>query len=152
MEGSRPFDSEVDFDEPRRARPEEPPPLPARRRGGRDRPPRRDRSETVARVAWAIPWIAVAVTITIVGGGLFAAAMAALACVGLSEFFRMTDAARPFVTIGFAAALALAAAAYFGDSLQIVIALVASVPVIFGAAVLRGDRGRVTLSIAVTVL
>ena len=105
----------------------------------------------MARIAWALPWIAIVVTITIVGGGLFAAAMAAFACVGLSEFFRMTDAARPFMTIGFAAALALAAAAYFGDQLQIVLALLASVPVIFGAAVLRGDRGRVTLSIAITV-
>jgi phosphatidate cytidylyltransferase len=155
MEGSRPFDSEVDFDHARRTRPEEPPPLPARKRGGnrdrRDRKPRRDRSETLARIAWALPWIAVVVTITIVGGGLFAVAMAGFACIGLSEFFRMTGGVRPFVTIGFAAALALAAAAYFGDQLQIVIALVASVPVIFGAAVLRGDRGRVTLSIAVTL-
>ena len=150
MEDWRPFDNELDFDEPRRARPETPPPLPARERERRRRP-RGDRSETIARIAWAIPWIAVVVTITVVGGGLFAAAMAAFACVGLSEFFRMTDAARPFVTVGFAAAMALAAAAYFGDSLQIVIALAASVPVIFAAAVLRGDRGGVTLSAAVTV-
>lgn len=148
MEGSRPFDNEVDFDHARRARPDDPPPLPARERGRR---PRRDRSETMARIAWALPWIAVVVTITIVGGGLFAAAMAAFACVGLSEFFRMTEAARPFVTVAFAAAMALAAAAYFGDELQMMIALAASVPVIFGAAVLRGNRGRVTLSIAVTV-
>jgi phosphatidate cytidylyltransferase len=152
MEGSRPFDSEVDFDEPRRARTEGPPPLPAAERvGRRGRRPRRDRSETLLRIAWALPWIAVAVTVIVVGGGLFAAAMAALACVGLSEFFRMTDAARPFITIGFAAAMALVAAAYFGDSLQIVLALAASVPLIFAGAVLRGDRGRVTLSIAVTV-
>jgi phosphatidate cytidylyltransferase len=150
MEGSRPFDSEVDFDQARRARPGEPPPLPARERG-RSRRPRRDRSETAARIAWALPWLAVAVTITVVGGGVFAAAMAAFACVGLNEFFRMTDAARPFVTVGFAAAMALAAAAYFGDSLQMVLALAAAVPVIFVAAVLRGDRGRVTLSIAVTL-
>ena len=149
MEGSRPFDNELDFEQARRARPEEPPPLPARER--RSRRPRRDRSETLARIAWAIPWIAVVVTITVVGGGLFAAAMGAFACVGLSEFFRMAEPARPFVTIGFGAALALAAAAYFGDSLQLVLALAAAVPVIFGAAVLRGDRGRVTVSIAVTV-
>ena len=52
-------------------------------------------SETLARVAWAVPWIAFAVTIIAVGGLLFAAAMVALAWVGLAELFRMTRDARP---------------------------------------------------------
>ena len=67
VEGSRPFDSELDFDHPRRSRPAAPPPpepRARRRRGRRDRePPRAERSETLARIAWALPWIAIVVTI-----------------------------------------------------------------------------------------
>ena len=156
MEGSRPFDSEVDFDHPRRNRPAEPPPLRARRSrrrpSGDGEPPRRGRSETLARIAWAIPWIAIAITIVIVGGELFAAAMIGFACVGIAELFRMTGDARPFLLVAFATAAGLTVAAFYGDQYQMMIALVASVPVIFAAAVARPDRAGVTVSIAVTVL
>jgi phosphatidate cytidylyltransferase len=154
MEGSRPFDSELDFDLPRRNRPNDPPPLPAdrarRREGGK--PPRRGSSETLARIAWAIPWIAIAITIVVVGGELFAAAMIGFACVGLHEFFRMTRDAQPFLTVACAAAIALVVAAFYGSQYQMMIALVAAVPVIFAAAVARPERGGVTASIAITVL
>ena len=76
-----------------RATPEPPPLRPPRRE--RKRKPRRDRSETLARIAWAVPWIAIVVTIAIVGGELFAAAMIGFACVGINEFFRMVRDARP---------------------------------------------------------
>ena len=157
MEGSRPFDSEVDFDQPRRNRPPEPPPLAARRarRGGTDGEPprrRRDRSETLARIAWAIPWIAIAVTIVIVGDEVFAAAMIGLACVGIAEFFRMTRDARPFLLPAFAAAAALGVTAFYGDQYQMMIVLAASLPLIFGAAVARPDRTGITVSVALTVL
>ncbi len=156
MEGSRPFDSELDFDQPRRNRPPEPPPLSARRTrrrpGGDGEPPKkRDRSETLARIAWALPWIAIAITIVIVGGELFAAAMIGFACVGMSELFRMTRDAHPFTLVAFAAAAALVVAAFYGTQYQMMIALVASVPVIFAAAVARPDRAGVTVSVAVTV-
>ena len=91
MEGSRPFDSELDFDHPRRNRPESPPPLgeaPTRRPSGGEgggEPPQRTRSETLARIAWAMPWIAIVVTIAIVGGELFAAAMIVFAASGSSS-------------------------------------------------------------------
>lgn len=152
--GKRPFDSELDFDHPRRSRAAEPPPLRPRRprRAGRgeDGPPRRDRSETLARIAWAIPWIAIVVTIAIVGGELFAAAMIGFACVGISELARMTADARPFVLVAFTAAAGLVAAALYGSQYQMVIVLAGSVPLIFTAAVLRPERDGVMLSIAVT--
>jgi phosphatidate cytidylyltransferase len=151
MEGSRPFDSELDFDHQRRTRPPSPPPLAAGRGTGGGRRPKRERSETLARIAWALPWIAVAITIVVVGGGLFAAAMAAIACVGLAELFRMTADAKPFVLPAFAAAAGLAAAAYFGDQYEIVIVSAALFPVLFGAAVARSDRRGITLSVALTV-
>ena len=163
MEGSRPFDSEVDFDHQRRTRSPVPEPLatprkPSRRRrrrrspGDGGEPPRGRRSETLARIAWAIPWIAIVVTIAIVGGPLFAIAMIGFACVGLSEFFRMARDLGPFALVGFAAAAGLVAAAYYGTHFQLVIALIAAVPVIFVAAVMRPDRDGITISIAVTLL
>ncbi|MDX6582165.1 MAG: phosphatidate cytidylyltransferase [Solirubrobacterales bacterium] len=159
MEGSRPFDSEVDFDQPRRNRPADPPPLRSRRPrrrpragGGDGDGPRRGRSETLARIAWAVPWIAIAITIVIVGGELFAAAMIGFACVGIGEFFRMTSEARPFLLVALAAAAALVVAAFYGSQYQMMIALAASVPVVFAAAVARPDRDGVTVSVAVTML
>ena len=53
------------------------------------------RSETIARILWAIPWIAVAITIVVLGGLTFAAAMVVFAFIGLSELFRMVHADRP---------------------------------------------------------
>jgi phosphatidate cytidylyltransferase len=122
-----------------------------RRAGSGDEPPRRQRSETVARIAWALPWIAIVVTIAIVGGELFAVAMVGFACVGIHELFRMTADARPFALVAFAAAAGLVAAAFYGNQYQMMVALVASVPLIFAAAVSRPDREGVTISIAVTV-
>jgi phosphatidate cytidylyltransferase len=152
MEGSRPFDSELDFDHARRSRRQEPPPLSGQRSDDRrGRGPRRPPSETLARIAWAIPWIAIVVTIVLVGGGLFAASMALFACIGLSELFRMTREARPFAPVAFVAAAGVIAAAYFGDHYEMVIAVVAILPLAFVAAVMRPDREGVTLSIAVTV-
>jgi phosphatidate cytidylyltransferase len=157
MEGSRPFDSELDFDHPRRNRPGTPPPLrgePPRRGqggGGEEEPPKRSRSETVARIAWALPWIAIVVTIAIVGGELFAAAMVIFAGIGIFEFFRMTADARPFLTLAIAASTGLIAAAFYGSQYQMMIVLAASVPVIFAGAVARPDRAGITVSIAVTL-
>ena len=151
---SRPFDAELDFDQARRRRPEAPPPLPASsesRHGREPRRPRRDRSETIARIVWAIPWIAIVITITVVGGELFAAAMVGFACVGLSEFFRMTRDAEPFLTVSFALAAALVVAALYGTQFQMVIVLAAAIPACFAAALLRPNREGITVSIALTV-
>ena len=153
MEGERPFDSEVDFDHPRRRRTADPPPL--RGGGSGTRPPRRPkrlRSETLARIVWVLPWIAIVVTIAIVGGELFAAAMIGFACVGIMELFRMTRDARPFLITAFAVAAALVATAFYGDQYSMMIALAASVLAIFIAAVARPDREGITVSIAITLL
>jgi phosphatidate cytidylyltransferase len=153
MEDSRPFDAELDFDHQRRNRPPSPPPLPAseQRRGRGSRPPRGRRSETLSRIAWALPWIAVAVTIVVVGGAVFAAAMIVFSWIGLSEFFRMTRDARPLVPVALAAAVALVVAAYYGTHFQLVIVIAATFPALFAAAVLRPGREGVTAAMAVTL-
>ncbi len=105
----------------------------------------------MARIAWAIPWIAIAITVVVVGGGVFAVAMVVFACIGLVELSRMTAAARPFLTVACAGAAALVAAAYLGDHFQMMIVFLALIPACFAAAVLRPDREGVTVSLALTV-
>jgi phosphatidate cytidylyltransferase len=149
----QPFDVELDFERPRRRRPPVPPALRRRRREPPgERPPKRKRSETLARIAWAVPWIAIAVTIVVVGGEVFAAAMIGFACVGLSELFRMAEEARAFRLVAFAAVAALVVAAFYGGQFQMMIALAATVPVIFAAAVARPEREGITVAIAITIL
>jgi phosphatidate cytidylyltransferase len=151
MEGTRPFDSELDFDHQRRRRPPPPPPLAGSGGGGRRRRPKRDRSETLARIAWVLPWLAAVIVIVIVGDLPFAAAMAVLACVGMLELFKMAPDARPFPEAAFVVAFGLIAAAFFGDQYQLVIAFATLFPLMFVAAVTRRDRGSITISLAFTV-
>jgi phosphatidate cytidylyltransferase len=130
-------------------------PAPARRRregSAADRARRRRGvGETVSRVLWALPAIALAVTIIAVGGQLFAAAMVVFAWVGLSELFRMTSRARPFELVAYAAVAGMIAAAHFGDSFQMVLAGVAFFPVLLAFVLTRDSLHNVTWSIAVTV-
>jgi phosphatidate cytidylyltransferase len=121
---------------------EEQPPAPPRRRG----------SETVARIAWVVPWMVAVIAAIAVGGLLFAAAMAAFACVGLAELFRMGRDARPFELVAFAVAIGLVIAAYYGSQFQLVYVGAAAFPVIFLAAANRDERHGVTTSLAFTAL
>jgi phosphatidate cytidylyltransferase len=149
---------EIGFEPVREPRPA---PEPRRRRrrigGGRPREPeppreRRRGSETVARILWVIPWIVFVVAIIALGGIPFAAAMAAFACIGLAELFRMASDAHPFRIAAFAAAIALVVAAYYGTQYQMVLVLVAAFPAMFVGAAARRDRDGVTTSLAFTTL
>lgn len=159
MEGSGPFDFEGAH---RRA---QAPPAPPRRRGAvraaRSEQPgapaagrgtRSARAETLARIAWALPWIAAVVAVIVLGGPLFAAAMIAFACIALTELFRMARDADPFIPVAFAVTSGLCAAALYGGHFQVVIVLLATFPLMFVAAVLRPGRAGVTTSAALTVL
>ena len=124
-------------------------------RGPRDersdrRKPRGLRSETVARILWVIPWIVFAVTIIVVGGITFTAAMVGLAFIGLSELFRMTSDDRPLQLVAFAAAAGMIVAAYYGDSFQMVLAGAAAFPVMFLVAAARGSIDGATRAMAMT--
>lgn len=119
-------------------------PTPERRR-------RSARSETMARFLWAVPWIFFAVTVVAVGGPIFAVAMIGLAWVILGEFFRMTQRARPFQLVAYAAAAGMIAAAYFGGSFQILLVGVAFFPVMLAFALARSSLQNVTWAMAVTV-
>jgi phosphatidate cytidylyltransferase len=157
MNGSGPFDVESD------PRGESPAPSPSRgrRRASASRPrrvgpprtpaPRRPSSETVARVAWALPWIAFAVTVIVVGGGLFAVAMVILAWIGLTELYRMVPESRPLMPVALIISAAMIAAAYWGTHLQIVLVGACAFPLMFGVVLARRDRHGVVPAMAITV-
>jgi phosphatidate cytidylyltransferase len=92
----------------------------------------------------------VAITIIVVGGVLFAAAMVAFAWIGLGELFRMTRDWQPVVPVALITAAALVVAAYYGDQYQIVLAVLCAFPLMFAVSVLRGQRHGVVSSMAVT--
>ncbi len=121
-------------------------------RSKRSKRPRGRRSETLARLLWAIPWLLFAVVIVVAGGGIFAAAMVGLAWAAQIELFRMTARSRPFEAAAFIATLGLIAAAFFGGPLQMLLALVALFPVMLIFALLRPTLTNVTWSMAMTVL
>ena len=108
--------------------------------------------ETTARILWAIPWAALAITIIVTGGIIFAGAIFVIAAICLSELFSMAHVARPYPAVATLATAGLVAAAYFGDQYQMVLALVAAFPVLFIFIVLRGRVTGVTGAAAVTVL
>ncbi len=106
----------------------------------------------MARIGVAMPWIVVAILVIAVGGLPFAIAMIGFAIVGLGELFRMTRRRyRPMIPVAFAAVAAMVLAAYFGDQFQVVLVGVATFPLMFIFALMRGPRDGVTRSMAITV-
>jgi phosphatidate cytidylyltransferase len=134
------------LDEPAAERPPEPEP--------RQRQRRADvlRGETARRTLVAIPWIAFAIAITVVGGLPFAVAMVALGLVCLREFFVMTSDLRPIQVAAYVALAAMVAAAHFGTAFNVLLALAASFPLLFFFGADRKRREGVTVSLGVTVL
>jgi phosphatidate cytidylyltransferase len=109
------------------------------------------RSETLARIGWAVPWIVFAIFIIVVGELAFTLAMVGLAWIGLAELFRMTAWAKPFVPVGFAVAAALIVAAHYGTGRTMGMAVGAAVPLMFAFAVSRPSLKNVTYSMAITI-
>jgi phosphatidate cytidylyltransferase len=110
------------------------------------------RSETLERIAWAVPWIVFAIVIIVVGELPFTLAMVGLAWIGLAEFFRMTARAKPFIPVGFTVAAGVILAAHYGTGRTIGIAAGAAIPLMFVFAVSRPSLKNVTYSIAITLV
>lgn len=110
------------------------------------------RGETSARVLVAIPWVLFAIFIVVVGGELFMLAMIALGILGLREFFRMTERARPIMLPAYVVLAGMVVAAHYGSSYQILLAIAVSFPLLFAFAAARESHDRITTSIAVTLL
>jgi phosphatidate cytidylyltransferase len=131
---------------------EEPPPP--------ERPPREPRrqrnallsGETARRILVAIPWIAFAIAIVVLGGPVFAAAMAGIGLLCLREYFVMTAPLRPVQIAAYIALVAIVVAAYLGTAFNVLLLATASFPLLFFFGARRRPRDGIVISMGVTVL
>jgi phosphatidate cytidylyltransferase len=114
-----------------------------RRRGG---------SDLGVRILAAIPALAYGIFIIVAGGWIFAVGILLLGIVCLHELFRMYDHVRPIRLAGFLALGGFAVAALKGGERQVLLALVAFVPVMFllGLAMPRREGPSLTAAMSLT--
>jgi phosphatidate cytidylyltransferase len=108
--------------------------------------------ETVKRILFALPWIALAIAIIVAGGPWFAGVVAVLGLIGLREFFLMASRYSPMRLAAYAGLVGMMAAAYFGTAFNVLMLMAAPFLLIFATAVSRDERTGVTQSMAVTLL
>jgi len=108
---------------------------------------RNQRSDLGARVVAAIPGIVFAIVIVAQGGIVFTLGLIALGLVCLHELYDMFANAHPVKLAGFAALGGLLLAANYGDQYQVLLVLVASVPLIFLLALLQPRAGAPGISV-----
>ena len=117
--------------------------------------PRRRRgfSDLWLRILAAVPAIAYAIFIIVAGGWVFAIGVLVLGVVCLHELFRMYDHVRPIRLAGFLALGGFAVAALEGGERQVLLALVAFVPLMFllGMALPRGAGPSLTAGMSITM-
>jgi len=94
-------------------------------------------SELRARLLAAIPAIAVALFLVIEGGAIFTLGLFVLGCICLHELYGMFARAHPVRLAGFIALAGLLVAANWGDQFQVLLVLVAALPLLFGLTVLQ---------------
>jgi phosphatidate cytidylyltransferase len=138
------FDDDLFAEEPTPKRPPRPPRR--RRRSGASS------GETAKRILFAIPWAIFAITITVAGGLVFAAAMIAVGVLCLREFLAMTIESRPIQRAAYLSVAALIVAAHFGTAFNVLLVLAISFPVLFAFGADRHHRDGITMSMGVTLL
>jgi phosphatidate cytidylyltransferase len=114
---------------------------------------RRGTSDLGLRLVAAVPAVAFAVFIIYMGGWVFAAGAVLLGLVCLPELFRMYESVRPVRLAAFLAIIGLGAAALEGGERQVLLALVAFIPVMFllGIALPRGEGPTLTAAMSLTM-
>jgi len=123
----------------------------ARSAAGRERPSRK-RSELVGRIAVAIPAALFAIFIVVQGGLIFALGLIALGVVALNELYGLMRRARPVDLAGYVAVAGMVVLATYEQRADILIALVAVVPVAFLLAMMRPSMANISWGMAATVL
>jgi phosphatidate cytidylyltransferase len=114
-------------------------------------------SDLWRRILVAIPAVAYAIFIILAGGWVFAVGILVLGMVCLHELFRMFDSVRPIRLAGFLALGGLAVAAQAGGVRQVLLVVVAFLPLLFllGLAVPRNQpppAPTLTEGMAITML
>jgi phosphatidate cytidylyltransferase len=117
---------------------------PSRRRSGG--------SDTRARVLAAVPAAAFAIFIVSQGGLVFTIAIILLAIVAMGELFHMMERVRPAALAGFIATAGMSLAALYGDQYQVLLVLMAAVPLTFVLSLLRPRREHIAWAMAAVFL
>lgn len=106
------------------------------------------------RIAIAIPWIAFAIAITVLGGVVFTVAMIGISVVALREYCDATRARGPMQIAAFVAVTAMIIAAHYGTAFNILLVGAASFPLLFffGARMGASGTGQLTGAMGLTVL
>ncbi len=150
-EEGRRFDLEIDLFEGL----DDDEPVTAERQRQASRPRRRRNvlgGETARRILVAIPWIAFAIAIVVLGGPVFAIAILAIGLLCLREYFLMTAQLRPVQAAAYIALAAMIAGAYFGSAFNVLLLATASFPLLFFFGARRRPRDGIVVSMGVTVL
>lgn len=108
-------------------------------------------NETLKRVVVAIPLIALAIVIVVVGGPVFAVVIALFGCLGLREFFTMAATARPMLYVACFGLAGMVAAAYLGTSFNVLMMMAVPFLLLFAFAAARDERQGITQSMALTI-
>jgi phosphatidate cytidylyltransferase len=120
------------------------------------RPPRRPaeprRSELAGRVLVAIPAAAFAIFIVVQGGLIFALGLIALGIVALGELYGLMRRARPVDVAGYLAVAGMVLLATYEQRADVLIALVAALPLAFLLALARPELSNVSWGLAATAL
>jgi phosphatidate cytidylyltransferase len=106
-------------------------PQPRSRQRARRSARRNTGSDLGARIVAAIPAIAFAIAIVYIGGLVWVAGLAALGLVCLHELFEMFDRAHPTRLAGFIGLIGLLVAAHYGGRGDLLLVLMATVPLTF---------------------
>jgi phosphatidate cytidylyltransferase len=110
----------------------------AGRRAARGRPNDSGRSSDLgARIAAAVPAVAVALFLVIEGGPIFAFGLFVLGCVCMHELYAMYERAHPVRLAGFIALAGLLAAALYGSRSQVLLVSVMTLPALFALTLLQ---------------
>lgn len=117
--------------------------------GGRE-PGERQRSDVGARVLAALPAIALALFLVIEGGLIFTAGLFVLGAICMHELFSMYERAHPVRLAGLIGLAGMLLAAQYGGPRYVLLAAVASTPILFLLAVRHHHAG--TAGIAITML
>src|SRR5881227_1152444 len=100
-------------------------------RDGAERPPRRPRSDLLARILVALPAALVAIVFVDLGGLAFALFLVAIGILCMHELYRMLGRWRPLPLVGFASLAGMVLAARYGHQRAVLGAAVAALPVAF---------------------
>jgi phosphatidate cytidylyltransferase len=118
-------------------------------------PSRRDeprRSDLAGRVLVAIPAAAFAIFIVVQGGAIFALGLIALGVVALGELYGLMRRAHPIDLAGYVAVAGMVLLATYEQRADVLIALVAALPLAFLLAIARPRLSNVSWGLAATLL